>query len=144
MNPMDTNKSFKGSDELKVRITPGSRKTSYPDGEYIFKEGEPGDTAFVILKGKVEISREVDGKVIPIGNVSVGGMFGEMALIDDGVRMASAQAVEGSIEVLVISRGVFNSKLESADPFQRALISILTKHVRTLANKLTKLETQVS
>ena len=141
---MNSNEITEDPDELKVRITPGSRKASYRDSEYIFKEGEPGDTAMVILKGKVEISRQVDDKIMPIGVVGVGGMFGEMALIDDGERMASARAVEGPLEVLVISRRVFDSKLESADPFQRALISILTKHVRTLANKLTKLETQVS
>ena len=98
----------------------------------------------MILNGKVEISRQVDDKIVRIGNVGIGGMFGEMALIDDGERMASARAVDGEVSVLVISRHVFNSKLESADPFQRALISILTKHVRTLANKLTELETQVS
>ena len=141
---MNSNEITEDPDELKVRITPGSRKASYRDNEYIFKEGEPGDTAMVILKGKVEISRQVDDKIMPIGVVGVGGMFGEMALIDDGERMASARAIEGPLEVLVISRRVFDLKLESADPFQRALISILTKHVRTLANKLTKLETQVS
>ena len=141
---MGNGETKKASDKLNVRMAPGSRKASYQDGELIFKEGEPGDTAFVILNGKVEISRQVDDKSVRIGNVGIGGMFGEMALIDDGERMASARAVEGEVSVLVISRHVFNSKLESADPFQRALISILTKHVRTLANKLTELETQVS
>ena len=141
---MGSDENNENSNELRVRSTPGSRKASYPDGELIFQEGEIGDTAFVVLSGKVEISRSVDDKTIPIGVVNVGGMFGEMALIDDCPRMASARAVEGWLEVLVISRRVFEEKLETADPFQRALINILTKHVRMLADKLTKLETQVS
>ena len=141
---MVSDENKENPNELKVRLVPGSRKASYPDGELIFQEGEMGDTAFVVLSGKVEISRSVDDKTIPIGVVNVGGMFGEMALIDYGERMASAHAVEGPVEVLIISRRVFEEKLETADPFQRALIAILTTHIRTLADKLTKLETQVS
>ena len=141
---MGSDEKNENSNELRIRNAPGSRKASYPDGELIFREGEAGDTAFVVLSGKVEISRSVDGKSIPIGVVNAGGMFGEMALIDDGDRMASAHAVGGRLEVLIISRRVFEEKLESADPFQRALIGILTAHIRTLADKLTKLETQVS
>ena len=141
---MGSDEKNENSNELRIRNAPGSRKAAYPDGELIFREGEAGETAFVVLSGKVEISRSVDDKTIPIGVVNVGGMFGEMALIDDCPRMASARAVEGWLEVLVISRRVFEEKLETADPFQRALINILTKHVRMLADKLTKLVTQVS
>jgi len=141
---MSNDEGIEDLNQLKIRHAPGSRKASFSEGEHIFREGEPGDTAFVLLSGKVEISRNVDGKVITIGTVNVGGMFGEMALIDDVERMATARVLEGTAEVLVISRRVFESKLESVDPFQRALIGILTKHVRTLANKLSKLETQVS
>ena len=141
---MSSDENKKNSSELRVRRVSGSREASYKDGELIFREGEAGDTAFIVLSGKVEISRRIDDKIIPIGVVNVGGMFGEMALIDDGRRMASAHAIEGPVEVLIISRRVFEEKLETADPFQRALIGILTKHIRTLANKLTKLETQIS
>ncbi len=131
-------------EELIVRKSPGSRKGSYREDEYIFREGELGDLAFVVLSGKVEISRKIDKKDIPIGIVNKGGMFGEMALIDARERMASARAIQGNVEVLVISRRVFHAKLESADPFQRALISILTKHIRALADKVSTLETKIS
>ena len=67
--------------------------------------------AFVVLNGKVEISHVVDNKDSPIGIVGRGGMFGEMALIDNGVRMASARALENNVETLVISRDVFHKKL---------------------------------
>ena len=123
-------------DKLVIRHTAGSRTGSYREDEYIFREGELGDLAFVVLKGKVEISRKVDNKTISIGMISEGGMFGEMALIDNRERMASARAKGGSVEALVISRRVFEAKLKTADPFQRALISKLTVHVRTLADKI--------
>jgi CRP/FNR family transcriptional regulator, cyclic AMP receptor protein len=121
--------------KLRVRNSAGTRKTTYNVGEYIFREGEPGDTAFVLLSGKVQITRRIDGKIKPVGIVNVGGMFGEMALIDDAVRMATARAVGGSTEALVVSRRIFEEKLENADPFLRALIAILAKRVRTMVSK---------
>ena len=132
---MSDDEKNESSTKLRARIAAGSRKATYNEGEFIFREGELGDTAFVLLDGTVQISRRDDGKTIPIGIVNVGGIFGEMALIDDGKRMASAQAVGVSTEALVISRRVFEEKLESADPFLRALISILTKRVRPTASK---------
>jgi CRP/FNR family cyclic AMP-dependent transcriptional regulator len=132
---MSDDKINERPDKLRARISAGSRKTNYKDGDFIFREGEAGDTAFVLLDGQVQISRSDDGKTIPIGIVNVGGIFGEMALIDDGDRMASAQAVGATTEALVVSRRVFEEKLERADPFLRALISILTKRVRPTVKK---------
>jgi CRP-like cAMP-binding protein len=132
---MSDDEKNESSTKLRARISAGSRKATYNEGEFIFREGELGDTAFVLLDGTVQISRRDDGKTIPIGIVNVGGIFGEMALIDDGERMASAQAVGVSTEALVISRRVFEEKLESADPFLRALIGILTKRVRPMVSK---------
>ena len=120
---------------LRVRNSAGSRKMMYAAGEYIFREGEPGDTAFVLLKGKVQITRRVDDKIKPVGVVTIGGMFGEMALIDDAARMGTARAIGGSTQVLVVSRRIFEEKLEGADPFLRALITILAKRVRPMVSK---------
>ena len=132
---MIDDKNNNSSNKIRARISPGSRRANYQDGEFIFREGEAGDTAFVLLEGTVHISRRVAEKTIPIGVGNVGGIFGEMALIDDGNRMASARAVGVSTETLVVSRRLFEEKLESADPFLRALISILTKRVRPATNK---------
>ncbi len=136
------NEKASGNDEAddkkEVKSPASAQKRSFMDGTYIFREGETGDLAFVVLVGKVEISHVVDNENVPIGIVSKGGMFGEMALIDNGQRMGSARAVGGVVETLVISREVFHKKLESADPFHRALIDILTSHIRGLAGQLSK------
>ena len=61
-------------------------------------------------------------------------MFGEMALIDNEPRMASARATDGNVELLVVARDTFQRKLSSLDPFTRGLIKILAQNVR--ANNL--------
>jgi CRP/FNR family transcriptional regulator, cyclic AMP receptor protein len=146
INDMNDQVNAAGNDagETKVKNSAKAQKRGFLEGAYIFREGETGDLAFVVLNGKVEISHVVDEKDVPIGVVNKGGMFGEMALIDNGQRMGSARAVEGAVETLVISREVFHKKLESADPFHRALIDILTSHIRGLADQLSKSDIRAS
>ena len=81
---MSDSEKNEDSTKLRARNLAGSRKATYKDGDFVFREGEAGDTAFVLLDGTVQISRRVDGKTVPIGIVNIGGIFGEMALIDDG------------------------------------------------------------
>ena len=121
-----------------IQIPAGSTKRVFKEGKYIFREGEIGELAFVVLSGSVSISRLVGEKDVVIGTVGRGGMFGEMALIDNEKRMGSARASDQIVEVLVIDRDQFNQKLINADPFQRALINILTSHVRKMAEQLSK------
>jgi len=132
------------ADKRAVKRSAAAQKRSFMEGTYIFREGETGDLAFVVLNGTVEISHVVGDKNVPIGTVTKGGMFGEMALINDKPRMASARATGEGVEVMIISREMLHSKLETADPFYGALIDILTAHVRSLADQLVKFGVRAS
>ncbi len=109
------------------------RKT-FPVGEYIFKEGTIGSRAFILEKGEIEIVKSVQGKEMVLGKIAPGAIFGEMALIDDLPRMASARASLGST-VIVITRPMFQAKLEKTDPFIKGLLNILSDHVRSLSQQ---------
>jgi CRP/FNR family transcriptional regulator, cyclic AMP receptor protein len=95
----------------------------------IFREGDPGDRAYVIESGEVAIVRTVDGKPSVLGVVGKGGMFGEMALIDGAPRMAAAIATRET-RCFVVTRELMTSKLEGADPFLKALVRVLASSVR--------------
>ena len=99
----------------------------------IFREHESGDNAFIIAEGKVEILRETSEGPMSLRILHKGAMFGEMALIDDQPRMASAKAVDGPVELLEINKKMFKKKLDEADPFTRGLINILANTVRDMA-----------
>jgi CRP-like cAMP-binding protein len=103
----------------------------YHKGDVIFRQDEPGDRAFLVQGGSVEILR--DGKLL--GVVVAGGMFGEMALIDRAPRMATARAAEETA-VLIIPEEVFRAKLKGADPFIVGLLRILLTTIRTTSEKL--------
>lgn len=74
----------------------------YGAGKHVFQAGEPGRHMFVVLDGSVKITRE-DKLLDTIG---MHGIFGEMALIDEAPRSATATTIRGS-EVAVIDRNGF-------------------------------------
>jgi CRP-like cAMP-binding protein len=54
----------------------------YVSGEYVFHEGQPGDCAYIIESGRVEIFMSSKGNKAPIGSVGIGEIFGEITLLD--------------------------------------------------------------
>ena len=100
---------------------------------FIFREHESGERAYVIAEGSVEILKESDQGLVSLRILKAGAMFGELALIDDSPRMASAKAINGPVELLEIDQKTFTKKLSNADPFTRGLINILADTARNLA-----------
>ncbi|CAA6603333.1 MAG: cyclic nucleotide-binding domain-containing protein [Alphaproteobacteria bacterium] len=113
------------------------RKVFYP-GQKIFGEGEEGNRAFLVEKGIVEIiKRNEEGEERVLGTIVQGGIFGEMALIDNQPRMASARAA-AETSVSIIPRQAFEDKLKHADPFLRALLTIFVRNIRALTTEKMK------
>ena len=107
----------------------GSRR--FETDRFIFRQHEKGDQAFIIQNGQVEILKESPKGLVSLRVLEKGAMFGEMALIDDQPRMASAKAVNSYVDLLVINQKMFRKKLEDAAPFTRGLINILANTARS-------------
>lgn len=101
-------------------------------GEVIFDEGTHGEEAYLLDAGAVDIQKQRPDGWHPIGRIKPGGIFGEMALIDDAPRMARAVAVADSLCV-VITRERLKAKLDAADPLLRGLLRIFVQNIRSLA-----------
>lgn len=98
-------------------------------GEVIFREGEKGNCAYLIDHGRVEIRIGRGSESTPIAVLGIGDFFGEMAILDNATRSATAVALE-PCELVEVSKNQINERVEDADPIVRFLISILINRLR--------------
>lgn len=106
-------------------------------GEAIFDEGDFGDRAYIVEDGIVEISRKVGGEKMTLGTVEKNGIFGEMALIDESNRIASAAALIDTV-LIPVPKVAIQSILAKADPLLRKLISVLVSNARSLSDHIAR------
>lgn len=102
-------------------------------GDVIVRQGDIGQSAYIIESGRVEISMDhPDGTAQVVGTRGPGTMIGEMALVDSAPRTATVRAVE-DCALLELSRADFARRLESVDPIVRMTAQIiLTRYRDTL------------
>ncbi len=68
---------------------------SYPAGTVILREGDPGDTCYVLRSGRARVTRQhADGRSITLTNLGPGEIFGELAMFGGEVRSATVEAVD--------------------------------------------------
>jgi CRP-like cAMP-binding protein len=126
--------------EMKLLAT-FSTEERFREGSMIFREGEKGDKLYIVLDGRVRISKFIPG----VGEEALavldrGDFFGEMALIDDKPRSADAKAHDGDVTVLSIDRATLNEIL-SMDPhaslqFLNLLCRMISRRLREINDKI--------
>lgn len=98
-------------------------------GNLVFREGDRGYCAYLIEKGAVEISVIRSGESIVLARRSQGEIFGEMAIIDDKPRTATARALE-DCTLLTVTREQLANRLNDADPILRMCLSVILDRFR--------------
>ena len=89
-----------------MSLTDTPIRQHYSDGDVIITEGIMSNNAYVVLKGKVKVTKKVDKKIVSVGTLKEGDVFGEMGLISQSVRSANISAV-GDVTVGVIDKETF-------------------------------------
>lgn len=118
-----------------------SKQLQFRAGQTIFREGEAGHHLYVVLDGKVRISKDVPGAgEEALSFLERGDYFGEMALIDDRPRSADARAHSGGAVVLAIPKQVIDSLLHQRGVSSVRLLTILclliSKRLRETDDKI--------
>src|SRR5215510_129538 len=117
-NPEPAVTSFRYfSNERDVRL--------FKAGDVIFAEGDVGDHMFAVLEGDVEI-RKGDRVLETVG---AGGVFGELALIDDSVRSATAMAIR-DCRLAAVNQQRFTSLVQRTPYFALDVMKILADRLR--------------
>jgi CRP/FNR family transcriptional regulator, cyclic AMP receptor protein len=108
-------------------------------GDVVFKEGEQGDLMYVLLEGAVELKKKVERGETVIKTVDTpNDFFGEMALLDDRPRSASAIAVRKT-KVLAVDGPTFESMILANGKFALKIIKVLSARVRRSNDQVSEL-----
>jgi uncharacterized membrane protein len=118
-------------DELKVS-----------EGHTLFQAGDPGDSLFIVRVGQIELFiKDTAGQKIVLTTAEPGDMFGELAMLDEGPRTATALALVDS-EVLVLDRDdlvlLFQRKPEAALHMLAALSGLTRKADELLRTRVSR------
>jgi CRP-like cAMP-binding protein len=100
----------------------------YRSGEIIFCEYEPGDDFFMIQSGQVRITKVVSDKEKTLDVLGPGDIFGEMAILEQQPRSATAIA-QGEVKVLVFNRQNFEMLLKSNPDIAIKLLKNFSKRI---------------
>ena len=118
-----------------------SKEKQLAPNQVIFSEGEPGDEMYVVLEGRVMISKFIPGAgEEALAFLERGDYFGEMALIDNVPRSADAKAHDGGAVVLAIPREVLEGILDihklSSSRLLKVLCNLVASRLRELDEKI--------
>nr|WP_157527151.1 Crp/Fnr family transcriptional regulator [Kibdelosporangium sp. MJ126-NF4] len=108
----------------------------YPAGATLFAEGEPGDGLFVIVSGKVKVTRPgPDGKAVPYTMLGPGDLLGELTVIDGGPRQANAVALR-TTDTAWVAVSAMRAWLARHPSASFRMMGLLAERIRHLNDRL--------
>jgi len=120
---------FAGIDRSKLKLLAfTSEHASFDKGQYVFRQGDRGDNAYVIIEGEVDVVLESIGGPRIVAVLGRDQVFGEMALLSNAPRTTSIRA-RGAVKAVVIASDVFLRLIEENS-------AIAANMMRTLAGRL--------
>jgi CRP/FNR family cyclic AMP-dependent transcriptional regulator len=99
--------------------------TSFAPGQYIFKAGDPGEAMYIVVEGELEI---LDGSIL-LETSGQGSIVGELALIDDAPRSATAIA-KTDCKLVVVDRRRFLYMVQETPLFALSVMKVLADRLR--------------
>ncbi len=119
--------------------TTGALGKVYQDGEVIVRQGEVGDCMYVIQEGQVEVVLEKDGEEVRLAVRGEGEFFGEMAIFEREVRMATVRAL-GQARVLTIDKKNFLRRIHKDPSLAYHIVQTMSRRIRELSAEVAQLK----
>lgn len=138
--PMETASSlFRSLSKEEVEaLTAGARHLSFGPGETVIKEGDVGDSIFVIEKGRAQVSAILGKKTVQLALLESGDIFGEVAFLTGRPRTASVSAEE-ELEVIEIEKPALKDAIEKNPLILDTLEEFYSSRVQNTIKKLKNL-----
>jgi NADH dehydrogenase len=102
--------------QTKLTFGSGIRNQHFEPGDVIFRQGDLGDSVYIVEEGECEVLCQRNGAQELLATLASGTYFGEMALLSDRTRSATLRA-RTAMEVLIIPKADFNKLRQSVPAF---------------------------
>lgn len=131
MIPLESTKLFSSLAPPEIdRVRHSVRELSFPANKEIFKEGDPGNGIYIVKSGLVQISAVLNyGDRVVLARLGPGELFGEMAVLDQNPRSATASAAVAT-DVYFISREDLLQMLECIPKLSAFFVRELSRRLR--------------
>ena len=96
-------------------------RTHFAEGQILFREGDTADSVVRLLSGTVDVFRELDGDPVLLGKVGAGQFIGEMGVVENRPRSATARAAT-AVEVEILTPTEFLDQIANSPRTARELI----------------------
>jgi len=114
-----------------------------PSGEMLFNQGDPGNSLFILVQGRLRVFLDQDGKRIPLGDVHRGETVGEMALITGEPRSAAVYAIRHSTLAL-LRREAFERFIQTRPSAMLAISRVLVQRLRRVNRSTTECHANIA
>ncbi len=129
---------FAGIPPAKLKLLAfTSDRVSYGTGEILFRQGDPGDAAYVILSGSAEILADSPNGPIKITELGTNSIVGEIAILCDGSRTATVMAAV-PMEALRIRKEIFLKMLVDFPEITIEVMRVLAERLSHTTSELTE------
>ena len=126
---------FAGMDPCKMRLLACmSEQLTFETGEYLFRAGDLPDAAYIVLSGDVEFIAETAEGPTVIGSDSSGAIIGEVALLCDEKRFASARATS-PLAVMRINKECLMRMMQDSPQFSISIARELAQRISQMAKR---------
>ncbi|MBC8191329.1 MAG: cyclic nucleotide-binding domain-containing protein [FCB group bacterium] len=121
------------------KVSQSVESISLDSGEILFKEGSPGEKAYVIHQGEIEISKASNGRDVLLAVRGPGTLLGEMALLESTPRTATIKA-RSDCQLFVISRESLDRVLHSSPTAMASIFKTILNRLRDNQQQLQQSE----
>jgi len=111
-------------------------------GDVIIRENDEGEAAYIIERGRVKVTREVEGREVHLADLGPGEPFGEMSMIDEKPRSATVTALE-DVVAREVHRDTFFRSLQSDPDVAIHLLRALFERLREAGTQIVQLQQQI-
>jgi CRP/FNR family transcriptional regulator, cyclic AMP receptor protein len=119
-------------DEVLDAVATASRLRVFRRGQVVFTRGDPSNTLFVVISGRVKVVvRSADGGELTLTIIQPGGVFGELGIADGGPRSADADALD-ECQLLLVPLETVQGICAREPPVVQALLNSTTATLRRL------------